>query len=221
MTYFPLSQIFEFGKWYSLNKNTMKIGFGFGLEYPQEIKDRFPGLTIHMGIDWTVPIVDVYSHAKGKLSRLESQTFGKWIIIDHGAYKSVYRHLSEFVAPEGDIEGGVVIAKSGNTGYANGYHLHFEIQVNGYPVDPTPFLQDALTIKTYSMKYVMNSIGDQYILLDPLKVAISIADVAELEEFKLHNLIPVTGDLITQEVGDEYMKIAGIRLVRIKDIFNL
>jgi murein DD-endopeptidase MepM/ murein hydrolase activator NlpD len=64
---------------------------------------------------------------------------GNTIVIDHGCgILSLYYHLDSFAAiTVGDtIKKGNPVGTEGMTGYANGYHLHWEIRVNNIPVDP-------------------------------------------------------------------------------------
>lgn len=68
---------------------------------------------------------------------------GYVIIIDHGnGLITVYKHNSSLTKEQGDlIKSGEVIALSGNTGeFTTGPHLHFELWSNGYPIDPTTFI---------------------------------------------------------------------------------
>jgi murein DD-endopeptidase MepM/ murein hydrolase activator NlpD len=71
-----------------------------------------------------------------------SYGYGWRIKIDHGGgYSTLYAHLSSFSVGEGDrIARGQVIGAVGRTGLATGPHLHFEILVNGQPVDPLKLL---------------------------------------------------------------------------------
>ena len=51
-------------------------------------------------------------------------------------------HLSEIIIKNGDIvEKGQLIAKSGNTGYVLGPHLHLTIRINGISIDPLKFME--------------------------------------------------------------------------------
>jgi murein DD-endopeptidase MepM/ murein hydrolase activator NlpD len=68
--------------------------------------------------------------------------FGRHIIIDHGDnVTSVYAHLEKISVKKGDdVKQGQVIGTQGKTGWATGYHLHFETRVMGVPVNPMVFL---------------------------------------------------------------------------------
>ena len=67
--------------------------------------------------------------------------FGNYCIIDHGGgYTTLYAHASEITVKEGQhVTTGDVIGTVGSTGYAMGYHLHFEVRVNGERKDPESF----------------------------------------------------------------------------------
>ena len=75
----------------------------------------------------------------------EGETFfgyGKHIIIDHGDnITSVYAHLDRIYVFKGqEVKIGDQIGRTGETGWATGPHLHFEIRVYGIPVNPRVFL---------------------------------------------------------------------------------
>ena len=68
--------------------------------------------------------------------------FGKYIIIDNGNnVTSIYAHLSAIYVYTGEkVTLGQVIGAEGQTGWATGPHLHFQIDVFGIPVNPRTFL---------------------------------------------------------------------------------
>ncbi len=68
--------------------------------------------------------------------------FGKHIIIDNGNnITSIYAHLSKIYVVKGEtVHLGQVIGSEGMTGWATGPHLHFQIDVDGIPVNPRTFL---------------------------------------------------------------------------------
>ena len=67
---------------------------------------------------------------------------GYVIILEHNiGLLSVYKHNSSLNKRQGEsVISGEVIATAGNTGeYTTGYHLHFELWMDGYPMDPENF----------------------------------------------------------------------------------
>ena len=69
--------------------------------------------------------------------------YGLMVEIDHGdGLSSRYAHLSEILVSEGDaVEQGAVVGRLGSTGRATGPHLHYEVRIDGEPVDPERFLR--------------------------------------------------------------------------------
>lgn len=70
---------------------------------------------------------------------------GYVIMIEHAPYGllSVYKHNASLTKQQGDrVITGEVIATAGNTGeFSTGWHLHFELWMEGYPVDPSLFFE--------------------------------------------------------------------------------
>lgn len=69
--------------------------------------------------------------------------YGNVVVVDHGGgLATTYNHLSAFSVASGQQVGrGAPIANIGCSGYCTGPHIHFEVRVNGSPVDPMPYLQ--------------------------------------------------------------------------------
>jgi murein DD-endopeptidase MepM/ murein hydrolase activator NlpD len=68
--------------------------------------------------------------------------YGGLIVIDHGSrMHTLYAHLSALYVRAGQtVRGGQPIGAVGSTGRSTGAHLHYEVRVNGSPVDPRRFL---------------------------------------------------------------------------------
>ena len=67
--------------------------------------------------------------------------YGNFVIIDHGGgLSTAYGHQSSIAVGGGSVSQGQVIGYVGCTGHCFGPHLHFEVRVNGSPVDPLGYL---------------------------------------------------------------------------------
>jgi len=69
---------------------------------------------------------------------------GKTVTLDHGyGYLTSYGHLSRIDCHNGQrVKRGEVIGALGNTGKSTGHHLHYEVKLNGLPVNPANYLMD-------------------------------------------------------------------------------
>lgn len=98
----------------------------------------------HSGMDIAGNMGDpVYSAFDGEVIQCgEYGTYGNKIMIKHeDGIETIYAHLSEFNVCIGDeVKKGDIIGLVGNTGRSTGPHLHFEVRLNGNPVDPQKYL---------------------------------------------------------------------------------
>ena len=94
----------------------------------------------HSGLDIPNPIgTPVYASANGVVeSAGVSNGNGQTVVLDHGqGITTQYSHLSKANVKKGDrVRKGQQIAESGNTGKTTSPHLHYEVRVNGIPIDP-------------------------------------------------------------------------------------
>ena len=98
---------------------------------------------LHAGIDIAVPSGTPIRAAKSGSIVLAAPTsgYGNYTCIDHGGGLSTcYAHQSSFAITSGSVSQGDVIGYVGCTGSCYGDHLHFEVRVNGAPVDPMGYL---------------------------------------------------------------------------------
>ncbi len=104
----------------------------------------------HDGIDFSAPRgTDVYASADGTVIECvthyrPNQSYGKYVTIDHGYGRMTrYAHLETILVKPGQrVTRHTVIGKVGDTGKATGPHLHYEVIVDGRPVDPMNYIFD-------------------------------------------------------------------------------
>lgn len=98
----------------------------------------------HSGIDIAAPYgASVYASEAGTVVFVGTMSgYGNVIVVDHNnGLATTYNHLSAFSVASGETVGrGTPIGAVGCSGYCTGPHLHFEVRVNGSPVDPMPYL---------------------------------------------------------------------------------
>lgn len=113
-------------------------GFGYRISPFTNQKEFHEGLDIsaRIGTEIIAP-ADGVVYETGK-----TYGFGNLLIISHGyGIKTIYGHLSKTLVKKGQsIKRGDKIALIGNSGRTTGPHLHYEIQLNGMPVNPKNYI---------------------------------------------------------------------------------
>lgn len=105
----------------------------------------FTGLReLHAGVDIATRVGSpVVATANGVVvSADRDSSFGKMVEIDHGyGVRTRYGHNSKHFVKVGDrVKRGQVIAEVGNTGRSTGPHSHYEVMLNGVPVNPMRYI---------------------------------------------------------------------------------
>jgi len=115
-------------------------GFGYR-QSPFTGKKEF-----HKGMDISNQIgTEIMAPADGVVSFMGLQGFyGQLMVIDHGhGITTRYAHLDRGLFKRGDrVVRGKTIALMGNTGRSTGPHLHYEIRLNGVPVNPSKYIMN-------------------------------------------------------------------------------
>jgi murein DD-endopeptidase MepM/ murein hydrolase activator NlpD len=91
---------------------------------------NYPGTAIRATAEGTV----VYAGAKAG--------YGQTVILDHGyGLETWYAHNRKIVVRQGQrVRRGETISQLGNSGRSTGPHLHYEVRINGTPVDPLSYI---------------------------------------------------------------------------------
>jgi murein DD-endopeptidase MepM/ murein hydrolase activator NlpD len=116
--------------------------------YFGERLDPFSGEgAFHTGVDISAEYGDaVRATADGVVTTASVHSgYGRLVVVDHGFGVSTwYGHLSTFaVAPGMSIKRGEVIGYVGVSGRTTGPHVHYEVRINGAPVNPMRYLRNS------------------------------------------------------------------------------
>lgn len=105
-----------------LGRPALHPGIDLVQEYGAEVKSTGAGRVVHAG---------------------PMGGYGNMVEIDHGnGLTTRYGHLSEVLVEEGQqVKANEVVGRIGSTGRSTGPHLHYEVRVDGEPVDPARFLK--------------------------------------------------------------------------------
>ena len=99
----------------------------------------------HAGVDLSAHRDTVFAVLPGRVIAEGFDPFlGIFIRLSHGEFQSIYGHLSQLFIFKGDsVQLNAPIGVTGATGRVTGEHLHFEVTLKGYPIDPMAFFQAA------------------------------------------------------------------------------
>lgn len=108
-------------------------------------EDPFTGdHNMHAGLDIaTREGVEVIAPASGTVIFAgEKAAYGNCVVIDHGRdITTLFGHLQRYIVKPGDkVERGQHIGNVGNTGRSTGPHLHYEVRINGVPINPRRYV---------------------------------------------------------------------------------
>jgi len=131
------------------NKDLTRIASGFGFR----IHPIYGIAKMHSGLDFTSPQgTPIYATGDGVVTTAGMGTgTGNHVIINHGyGYETVYMHMVRVKASVGQhVKRGEVIGWVGSTGASTGPHCHYEVHINGTPVDPVYFFFNDLNAEQY------------------------------------------------------------------------
>ena len=114
-----------------------KMTSSFSIRRFHPISKRYKA---HTGIDYGAPTgTAIFATANGRVTFSGWKSgYGKLVIIKHpNGYQTYYGHCSRLLKKPGQlVEQGQVVALVGQTGVATGPHVHYEVRVNGKPINP-------------------------------------------------------------------------------------
>ena len=123
------------------------------------IGDRFgaprEGSRTHTGIDFPVPHgtrVGAAGVGVTEFAGWNTGGYGNLVVVRHRlGYTTWYAHLSSITTWVGEeVTGGTRLGYVGTTGHSTGPHLHFELRKNAVPIDPMPYLLQAVATRASS-----------------------------------------------------------------------
>lgn len=143
-----------------LNRDLKRVASGWGYR----IHPIYHTKKFHYGMDFSAPTgTEVYATGNAKVEYVGwKQGYGNTVILDHGfGYQTLYGHLYKGLVRKGQkVKRGDVIALVGNTGQSVGPHLHYEVHINGKPVDPRNYYFIDLSPEEYDrMVQLSNNFG--------------------------------------------------------------
>ena len=143
-----------------MNKDLKRVASGYGMRVDPVYHVR----KFHQGMDFTAPTgTEVFATGNAKVKFTGwKQGYGNTVILDHGfGYETLYAHLYKSLVRKGQkVRRSDIIALVGNSGKSTGPHLHYEVRLNGKPVDPRNYYFYDLSPEEYDqMIQLSNNFG--------------------------------------------------------------
>ena len=143
-----------------LNMDLKRVASGFGVRIDPVYHVR----KFHQGMDFTAPIgTEIFATGNATVKFTGwKQGYGNTVVLDHGfGYETLYAHLYKSLVRTGQkVRRSDIIALVGNTGKSTGPHLHYEVRLNGKPVDPRNYYFYDLSPEEYDqMIQLSNNFG--------------------------------------------------------------
>lgn len=144
-----------------LNKDLKQLSSGFGVR----VDPIYHTAKMHSGMDFTArPGTPIYATGNGRVQSAGwDQGYGNCVYIDHGfGYHTKYAHMLKIKARAGQmVKRGEVIGYVGSTGKSTAPHLHYEVHVNGKPVNPVLYYFMDLSPKEYDRMILLSETRGQ------------------------------------------------------------
>ena len=141
------------------NKDLTRIASGYGYR----IHPIYGIPKMHNGLDFTASQgTPIYATGDGRVTTAGMGTgTGNHVIINHGyGYETVYMHMVRIKVRDGQtVKRGQIIGWVGSTGASTGPHCHYEVHINGRPVDPVYFFFNDLNAEQYDRLLKIASTG--------------------------------------------------------------
>jgi len=144
------------------NRNLTLIASGFG----HRIHPIYKIPKMHKGIDFSAPVgTPVYATGDGVVKTVirSGRGLGNQIIIDHGyGYTTLYASMDKLDVRQGaQVKRGDQIGTVGDTGLSVAPHLHYEIHMNGDPMNPINYFFLELSPDDYDRLIVISMMSGQ------------------------------------------------------------
>jgi murein DD-endopeptidase MepM/ murein hydrolase activator NlpD len=141
------------------NKDLTRVASGYGMR----IHPIYGIPKMHNGLDFTASQgTPIYATGDGIVTNADfGNGFGNHVVINHGyGYETYYAHMVRIKTKNGQrVKRGEVIGWVGSTGASTGPHCHYEVHINGNPVDPVYFFYNDLNAEQYDRLLKLASTG--------------------------------------------------------------
>lgn len=113
-----------------------------------------PDVLYNGGLDLYSGERTIRAAAAGTVRKIgfDASGYGNYIVLSHDGFETLYAHLlkAPVLAAGDQVKAGEEIGIMGTTGKSTGVHLHFEVRVNGEPIDPESVIAEDQTAEEFA-----------------------------------------------------------------------